>query len=87
MKEQILKRRLPGLIGMLLGGFFLVWFGFGCVKCVLMFANVGILAVISGLPSILGIWWVTANPTTSSRIVKKWTCLAEIGGCRSPSGI
>jgi hypothetical protein len=57
MKERILKRRLSGAIGMLLGGIFLAYLGFGCA---VLIKDIYFLAIIPGIFGILGVLWIIA---------------------------
>jgi hypothetical protein len=65
MKERILKRRYSGAIGMLLGGAFLAYLGFGCA---VLIKDIYFLAIIPGIFGVLGVLWiVTATAILLSR--------------------
>ncbi len=53
MKEIILKQKLSGILGMLLGGVFLAWIGFICAAVL----N-NIISIIPAIFGILGIRWI-----------------------------
>jgi len=55
MIEVILKQKLSGIIGLLLGGVFLAWFGVSLA----MFLN-NVASIIPAIFSVLGIKWIVA---------------------------